>query len=149
VETRRKCPLTAGFSNASFGRLSLLAHAHTYVTVSLADWYLLVYTNGIDPYIAHRAFLLIDEYQAIIKSIGCGPARDEPSHGLRRTGKDACRDRRQAQPGDQCRSRRSQAEGSVRRPGRYVGSSTGFEKLITEETDKWAKVIRAANIKAE
>src|SRR5438477_456711 len=30
-----------------------------------------------------------------------------------------------------------------------AGSSTDFEKLITEETEKWGKVIRAANIKAE
>jgi hypothetical protein len=44
------------------------------------DWYLLVYVYGIDPYVAHRAFLLIDEYQAIIKEMGCGPARDEPGH---------------------------------------------------------------------
>ena len=34
----------------------------------MLQMYLLVYTNGIDPYIAHRAFLLIDEYQTIIKS---------------------------------------------------------------------------------
>jgi tripartite-type tricarboxylate transporter receptor subunit TctC len=30
-----------------------------------------------------------------------------------------------------------------------AGSAADFGKLITEETDKWAKVIRAANIKAE
>jgi tripartite-type tricarboxylate transporter receptor subunit TctC len=30
-----------------------------------------------------------------------------------------------------------------------AGSSSDFEKLITEETEKWGKVIRAANIKAE
>jgi tripartite-type tricarboxylate transporter receptor subunit TctC len=30
-----------------------------------------------------------------------------------------------------------------------AGSAAEFGKLITEETDKWAKVIRAANIKAE
>ena len=29
------------------------------------------------------------------------------------------------------------------------GTSADFGKLIVEETDKWAKVIRAANIKAE
>jgi len=29
------------------------------------------------------------------------------------------------------------------------GSPVGFEKLIAEDTEKWAKVIRAANIKAE
>jgi len=31
----------------------------------------------------------------------------------------------------------------------FVGSPSDFSKLITEETEKWAKVIRAANIKAE
>ena len=30
-----------------------------------------------------------------------------------------------------------------------TGSSTDFSKLIAEETEKWAKVIRAANIKPE
>jgi len=30
-----------------------------------------------------------------------------------------------------------------------VGSATDFGKLIAEETEKWGKVIRAANIKAE
>jgi tripartite-type tricarboxylate transporter receptor subunit TctC len=30
-----------------------------------------------------------------------------------------------------------------------LGSPADFGKLITEETEKWAKVIRAANIKAE
>jgi tripartite-type tricarboxylate transporter receptor subunit TctC len=30
-----------------------------------------------------------------------------------------------------------------------VGSPAAFGKLIAEETEKWAKVIRAANIKAE
>ena len=29
------------------------------------------------------------------------------------------------------------------------GSPSDFGKLIADETDKWAKVIRAANIKAE
>jgi hypothetical protein len=29
------------------------------------------------------------------------------------------------------------------------GSPTDFGKLIAEETDKWGKVIRAANIKAQ
>jgi hypothetical protein len=29
------------------------------------------------------------------------------------------------------------------------GSPADFGKLIAEETEKWAKVIRAANIKAE
>ena len=30
-----------------------------------------------------------------------------------------------------------------------AGSPTDFGKLIADETEKWAKVIRAANIKAE
>jgi len=30
-----------------------------------------------------------------------------------------------------------------------VGSVTDFSKLIADETEKWGKVIRAANIKAE
>jgi tripartite-type tricarboxylate transporter receptor subunit TctC len=30
-----------------------------------------------------------------------------------------------------------------------VGSSADLEKLIADETEKWGKVIRAANIKAE
>jgi hypothetical protein len=46
----------------------------------LRDYYVLVYTYGLHPYIVHRAFLLIDEYLAIIKDAGCGPDRDEPGH---------------------------------------------------------------------
>ena len=31
-----------------------------------------------------------------------------------------------------------------------IGGSPGdFEKLVAEETEKWAKVVRAANLKAE
>jgi hypothetical protein len=30
-----------------------------------------------------------------------------------------------------------------------TGSPTDFGKLIADETEKWGKVIRAANIKAE
>jgi hypothetical protein len=30
-----------------------------------------------------------------------------------------------------------------------VGSPSDFSKLIAEETEKWAKVIQAANIKPE
>jgi hypothetical protein len=30
-----------------------------------------------------------------------------------------------------------------------MGSPADFSKLIAEETEKWGKVIRAANIKAE
>jgi hypothetical protein len=46
----------------------------------MRDWYELVYSYGIHPYVAHRAFLLIDEYQAVIKAWGMGPAKDEPGH---------------------------------------------------------------------
>jgi len=46
----------------------------------MLDWYQLVYTYALDPYVVHRAFLLIDEYQDIIKRMGCGPAKDEPGH---------------------------------------------------------------------
>jgi hypothetical protein len=46
----------------------------------MLDWYRLVYGYGIHPYLAHRAFLLIDEYQEVIKDMGCGPAKDEPGH---------------------------------------------------------------------
>ena len=31
----------------------------------------------------------------------------------------------------------------------FVGSPADFSKLIADETEKWAKVIRAANIKPE
>jgi hypothetical protein len=31
----------------------------------------------------------------------------------------------------------------------FPGSPADFGKLIAEETEKWGKVIRAANIKAE
>jgi hypothetical protein len=46
----------------------------------MLDWYQLVYVYGINPYVVHRAFLLIDEYQALIKDAGFGPAKDEPGH---------------------------------------------------------------------
>ena len=31
----------------------------------------------------------------------------------------------------------------------FAGSPADFDKLIVDETEKWAKVIRAANIKAK
>jgi tripartite-type tricarboxylate transporter receptor subunit TctC len=31
----------------------------------------------------------------------------------------------------------------------FIGSPADFGKLIAEDTEKWAKVIRAANIKSE
>ena len=64
----------------------------------------------------------------------------------------AGRDRREAQQGDQRRSRRSQDQGPSCRPwrlGALSRSPADFGKLIAEETEKWAKVIRAANIKPE
>jgi hypothetical protein len=44
----------------------------------LAEWQMLVYSYGIDPEVAHRAFLLIDEYRAAIgpgfrSGVGPGP----------------------------------------------------------------------------
>jgi hypothetical protein len=46
----------------------------------MRDWYQLVYSEGLHPYIVHRAFLLIDEYQTMIKQWGCGPDKGEPGH---------------------------------------------------------------------
>lgn len=46
----------------------------------LRDFYELVYVFGLDPYLVHRAFLLIDEYQAITKDGGFGPAPGEIGH---------------------------------------------------------------------
>lgn len=46
----------------------------------MMEWYALVYGYGLSPYVVHRAFLLIDEYQSAPKARGWGPARDEPGH---------------------------------------------------------------------
>jgi hypothetical protein len=46
----------------------------------MLDWYRLVYAYGVNPYVAHRAFLLIVEYQALIKDAGFGPAKGELGH---------------------------------------------------------------------
>jgi hypothetical protein len=46
----------------------------------LLDWYQLVYQYGIHPYTAHRAFLLIQEYQDIIRQYGMAPDKGEPGH---------------------------------------------------------------------
>ncbi|MEZ0019816.1 hypothetical protein [Sinorhizobium fredii] len=46
----------------------------------MMDWHQLVYSYGIHPYVAHRAFLFIEEYQAIIRQAGAGPDKDEPGH---------------------------------------------------------------------
>ena len=69
----------------------------------------------------------------------------------RRAQEHAGRDRREAQQGDQRRARRSQDEGAACRPRWHsaCGSPADFGKLIADETEKWGKVIRAANIKAE
>ncbi len=73
--------------------------------------------------------------------LGVGAPKDTPAEIVDRLNKD-----------DQCGSRRS------RRSGRgfadlgstiLAGSPADFGKLIAEETEKWGKVIRAANIKAE
>lgn len=46
----------------------------------LKDFHTLVYLYGLDPYLVHRAFLHIDEYQDIMRSEGAGPAEDEHGH---------------------------------------------------------------------
>ncbi len=46
----------------------------------MTDWYQLVYSYGVHPYTAHRAFLLISEYETVIKRYGMGPDRGEPGH---------------------------------------------------------------------
>ena len=69
----------------------------------------------------------------------------------RRAQEHACRDHRQAQQGDQRRPRRSQDEGTDRRIGGCAEchDAAEFGKLIADETEKWGKVIRAANIKPD
>jgi len=58
---------------------------------------------------------------------------------------------RQAQPGNQRRPGGSQDEGAVRRTGRRGGRRLvdDVAKLVSDETEKWGKVIRTANIKME
>jgi hypothetical protein len=46
-------------------------------------------------------------------------------------------------------SSRSQDQGALCNLGLMSMTLADFGKLIAEETEKWAKVIRAANIKAE
>ena len=69
----------------------------------------------------------------------------------RRTESHADRDRQQTQQGDQRGPRRSQNEGPACRPRWHgaAGLARRFGKLIAEETEKWGKAIRAANIKPE
>jgi hypothetical protein len=47
----------------------------------MLDWYQLVYSYGIHPYTAHRAFLLIEEYQTVIRRYGMSPDKGEPGYG--------------------------------------------------------------------
>lgn len=46
----------------------------------MQDFYTLVYTYGLHPYLVHRALLHIDEYQDVIKAMGAGPAEGELGH---------------------------------------------------------------------
>ena len=70
----------------------------------------------------------------------------------RRAQEHACRDRRQAQQGDQRgaspipRSRRGLPSLAATV---LAGSPADFGKLIADETEKWGKVIRSAGIKPE
>ena len=69
-------PCTGGAAYVYRRKLRGLAQQHEV----MLDWHALVYSYGLDPYIVHRAFLLIDEYQTAIKARGRGPAKDEPGH---------------------------------------------------------------------
>ena len=58
---------------------------------------------------------------------------------------------RAAQQGDQCDSRRARAKARFAELGRHSGfpaAPANFGKLIADETEKWAKVIKFAGIKA-
>ncbi|MBL8580342.1 MAG: hypothetical protein JNK47_24355 [Mesorhizobium sp.] len=46
----------------------------------LRDFYSLAYVYGLHPYLVHRAFLHIDEYQDITKAMGAGPDENELGH---------------------------------------------------------------------
>jgi hypothetical protein len=56
-----------------------------------------------------------------------------------------------ASSGDQCDSRRPQREGATRGTRRHGAPwlARRLRQLIAEETEKWGKVIRTANIKPE
>ena len=69
-------PLTGGAAYVDRRKLHGFPQQHEV----MLDWYRLVFSYGLDPYIVHRAFLLIDEYQAVIKRHGLGPAKGEPGH---------------------------------------------------------------------
>ena len=65
--------------------------------------------------------------------------------GCKRAKGHSRRNRRQAQQGNQRGSCRSQDKGAARRPwwdARLPGSPADFGKLIADETEKWAKVVK-------
>ena len=61
----------------------------------------------------------------------------------------ACRGHRQNQQRDQCGPRRPQLKARIADFGGtpFALSPSDFGKFIADETEKWGKVIRAANIK--
>ena len=71
--------------------------------------------------------------------------------GHRCAQKHAARNHRQAQHRDQRGSRRSQAENAAFRSGRRgaCGSPTDFGKLIADETEKWARVVKFSGAKPD
>jgi Tripartite tricarboxylate transporter family receptor len=77
--------------------------------------------------------------------------RDQPVVWRRRSQEHTRRDRRQAEQRGQCRPRRSQIEGAPCRPWgiALAGSPVDFGKFIADETEKWAKVIKFAGVKAD
>jgi hypothetical protein len=64
-----------------------------------------------------------------------------------------CGHHRQAQPANQCDGRRSQSEGTdwiAELGGTPIsGSPADFGKLIAEDTEKWARVIKFSRAKAD
>ncbi|MCW5733491.1 MAG: hypothetical protein KIS73_05170 [Enhydrobacter sp.] len=71
----------------SYGYTGGAAHVHRrslsdteQATAVFQDYYMLVYSYGLHPYVVHRAFLHIDEYQEFIKSMGAGPDLGELGH---------------------------------------------------------------------
>ena len=67
---------TGGAANVDRRKLKGIEQDHRV----MLDWYVMVYSYGIHPYLAHRAFLLIDEYRKIITLHGWGPAKGELGH---------------------------------------------------------------------
>ncbi|MGA7184149.1 MAG: tripartite tricarboxylate transporter substrate-binding protein [Pseudolabrys sp.] len=72
--------------------------------------------------------------------IGLGAPRNTPAEIVSKLNKEI--NAALAEPGT--KSRFADIGGSV-----VGGSSTDFAKLVSDETEKWGKVIRAAHIKAE